>query len=115
MEPLAPDSYAQFLADLKSRSQAAQLRASIAVNRELVLLYWQIGRDILDRQQRESWGAKVIDRLAADLKREFPEIPQELSEVSDQRIVGLAWRRRNLQSAEEGQPSGGAMNESLAR
>jgi len=48
------------------------LRASIAVNRELVLLYWQIGRDILDRQQRENWGAKVIDRLAADLKREFP-------------------------------------------
>src|SRR5436305_9716542 len=74
MEPLAPDSYAQFLADLKSRIQAAQLRASITVNRELVLLYWQIGRDILDRQQRESWGAKVIDRLAADLKRVFPDM-----------------------------------------
>jgi predicted nuclease of restriction endonuclease-like (RecB) superfamily len=43
-------------------------------NRELVLLYWQIGRDILDRQERESWGAKVIDRLAADLKRAFPDI-----------------------------------------
>jgi len=66
MEPLAPGSYAQFLADLKIRIQTAQLRASITVNRELVLLYWQIGRDILDRQQRESWGAKVIDRLAAE-------------------------------------------------
>lgn len=53
MESLALDSYAQFLADLKSRIQAAQLRASIAVNRELVLLYWQIGCDILERQQRE--------------------------------------------------------------
>ena len=74
MEPLAPDSYAQFLTDLKSRIQAAQLRASVAVSRELVLLYWQIGRDILDRQQRESWGAKVIDRLAMDLKREFPDM-----------------------------------------
>jgi predicted nuclease of restriction endonuclease-like (RecB) superfamily len=74
MEPLAPDSYAQFLADLKSRIQAVQLRASVAVNRELVLLYWQIGRDILERQRRESWGAKVIDRLAADLKREFPDM-----------------------------------------
>jgi predicted nuclease of restriction endonuclease-like (RecB) superfamily len=74
MEPLGLDSYAQFLADLKSRIQAAHLRASVAVNRELVLLYWQIGRDILDRQQRESWGAKVIDRLAADLKREFPDM-----------------------------------------
>jgi len=39
----------------------AQLRASLAVNRELVLLYWQIGRDILDRQEREKCGAKVID------------------------------------------------------
>lgn len=73
-EPLAPDSYAQFLADLKSRIQTAQLHASLAVNRELVLLYWQIGRDILDRQERESWGAKVIDRLAVDLKRAFPDI-----------------------------------------
>ena len=74
MEPLAPDSYPQFLADLKTRIRAAQLRASVAVNRELVLLYWRIGRDILERQQRESWGAKVIDRLAVDLKREFPDM-----------------------------------------
>ena len=74
MDPLAPDSYPQFLADLKSRIRAAQLRASVAVNRELVLLYWQIGRDILDRQQRENWGAKVIDRLATDLKHEFPDM-----------------------------------------
>jgi predicted nuclease of restriction endonuclease-like (RecB) superfamily len=69
-----PDSYGQFHADLKERIRAAQLRASMAVNRELVLLYWQIGRDILDRQERESWGAKVIDRLAADLKRAFPDM-----------------------------------------
>src|ERR1019366_5970208 len=74
MGSLANDSYSQFLADLKSRIQAAQLRASLAVNRELVLLYWQIGRDILDRQQRENWGAKVIDRLAADLRRAFPDV-----------------------------------------
>jgi predicted nuclease of restriction endonuclease-like (RecB) superfamily len=73
-ESLEPDSYAQFLAGLKSRIQAAQIRASLAVNRELVLLYWQIGRDILDRQERESWGAKVIDRLSSDLKRAFPEM-----------------------------------------
>ena len=62
------------MADLRSRIQAVQLRASLAVNRELVWLYWQIGRDILDRQQREYWGAKVIDRLATDLKRAFPDM-----------------------------------------
>jgi hypothetical protein len=58
-EILAPDSYGQFLADLKGRIHAEQLRASLAVHRELVLLYGQSGRDILDRQTRESWGAKV--------------------------------------------------------
>jgi predicted nuclease of restriction endonuclease-like (RecB) superfamily len=67
-------AYAEFLAELKRRIQTAQLRASLAVNRELVLLYWQIGRDILVRQERESWGAKVIDRLAADLKSAFPDM-----------------------------------------
>jgi predicted nuclease of restriction endonuclease-like (RecB) superfamily len=73
-EQLIPDSYGQFLADLKARIRAPQRRASLAVNRELVLLYWQIGRDILNRQERENWGAKVIDRLAADLKRAFPDM-----------------------------------------
>jgi predicted nuclease of restriction endonuclease-like (RecB) superfamily len=74
MESLTLDSYGQFLAELKSRIQAAQLRAWLAVNGELVLLYWQIGRDILDRQERERWGARVIDRLAVDLKRSFPDM-----------------------------------------
>src|SRR5215469_10880758 len=74
MEPLLPDSYAQFLADLISRIRAEQLHASLAVKRELVLLYRQIGHDILDRQDREGWGAKIIDRLAIDLKRAFPEM-----------------------------------------
>ena len=74
MEPFASDSYSQFLAELKTRIQAAQVCASLAVNRELVLLYWRIGRDILDRQDREKWGATVIDRLATDLKRSFPDM-----------------------------------------
>lgn len=56
------------------RIRAARVREAIAVNRELVLLYWQIGREILQRQQREGWGTKVIDRLAADLRRVFPDM-----------------------------------------
>jgi hypothetical protein len=56
MEPLAPDSYAQFLADLKGRTQAAQLRASVAVNRELVLLDWQIGREIPQEAAKGNLG-----------------------------------------------------------
>ena len=69
-----PDNYPVFLQELKQRIRESQVRASVSVNRELVLLYWRIGHDILIRQQRESWGAKVIDRLAADLKRAFPEM-----------------------------------------
>jgi len=69
-----PDSYPVFLQELKQRIRESQVRAAISVNRELVLLYWRIGRDILVRQQRENWGAKVIDRLAADLKKAFPEM-----------------------------------------
>jgi predicted nuclease of restriction endonuclease-like (RecB) superfamily len=71
---LLPDSYPAFLSELKQRIRESQLRASLSVNRELVLLYWRIGRDILLRQEREHWGAKVIDRLASDLKRAFPEM-----------------------------------------
>ena len=70
----APEGYADWLADLKTRIHSAQQRASLAVNRELVLLYWQIGRDILARQAKQGWGAKVIDRLAHDLRTAFPEM-----------------------------------------
>ena len=68
----APAGYADWLVDLKTRIHNAQQRAALAVNRELVLLYWQMGQDILQRQGREGWGAKVIDRLATDLSAAFP-------------------------------------------
>lgn len=66
--------YGELLDRLRSRIETARTRASLAVNRELVLLYWSIGRDILDRQERLGWGARVIDRLAADLRRAFPDM-----------------------------------------
>lgn len=71
---LVPEGYPQLLSDLKERIRTAQVRAAVSVNRELVLLYWQIGRMILDRQAQAGWGAKVIDQLSKDLRREFPEI-----------------------------------------
>lgn len=71
---LLPDGYARFLGDLKERIRAAQVRAALSVNRELVLLYWQLGRAILERQAQEGWGAKIIDRLSADLRHAFPDL-----------------------------------------
>ena len=69
-----PADYAVWLVELKARIHAAQQRATLAVNRELVALYWQIGRDILTRQSNEGWGAKVIERLALDLRNAFPDM-----------------------------------------
>ncbi len=71
---LSADSYGRFLDDIKETIQRARLRAATAVNRELVILYWQIGRNILRRQQQDGWGAKVIERLSKDLKQAYPEM-----------------------------------------
>ncbi len=67
-----PSTYIPWLAALKARVRSAQLRAAARVNRELISLYWDLGRSILRQQRDEGWGAKVVERLAADLKAEFP-------------------------------------------
>src|SRR5256885_6783963 len=67
-------SYRDLLARLKSQIRTAQVRAAVKVNQELVLLYWRIGKEILTRQRDEGWGTKVIEQLAKDLHRCFPEM-----------------------------------------
>jgi predicted nuclease of restriction endonuclease-like (RecB) superfamily len=74
VQQLGAQSYARFLASIKERIRTAQVKAALAANAELVLHYWEIGRDILANQARQGWGAKVIDRLAADLQRDFPKL-----------------------------------------
>ena len=73
--PMAtPEGYSEWLAQLKGQIVQARQRATLAVNAELVQLYGRIGHDILARQQAQGWGAKVIDRLAHDLKEAFPDM-----------------------------------------
>ncbi len=67
-----PADYGPLLAEIKLRVQTARIKAGLAANRELLALYWDIGRLILARQKKAGWGAKVIDRLSQDLQREFP-------------------------------------------
>lgn len=74
--------YGEFLKDLKSRIIQAQNRAILSVNRELVLLYWDIGRDVIKRQSELGWGTQVIDRLARDLRRELPKLRDFLNVTS---------------------------------
>jgi len=88
-KPLIPAEYASFLVGLKERIRTAQSRAAQAVNAELVRLYWDIGRAIHERQEREGWGAAVVPRLAADLKNELPEL-KGFSERNLKRMVHFA-------------------------
>jgi len=87
-----PEGYGKWLEELKARIHAARQRATLAVNRELILLYWQIGRDILARQAEQGWGAKVIERLSHDLRTAFPEMkgfsPRNLKYM---RAFAAAW------------------------
>lgn len=73
-DDLIPGGYPAFLTELKERIRAAQVKAAMAVNRELVLLYWQVGHDIAVRQKEEGWGGGIIERLAKDLASTFPDI-----------------------------------------
>ncbi|SAL32443.1 hypothetical protein AWB70_02139 [Caballeronia cordobensis] len=86
------EDYRRWLAELKVRVEAARRRAAASANRELITLYWQIGRDILDRQRRQGWGAGVVDQLARDLKAAFPDMrgfsPRNLKYM---RALAQAW------------------------
>jgi len=62
------------LTEIKTRIRQVQTRAALSVNTEMILMYWDIGRMIQQRQQIEGWGAGVIPRLAVDLKNELPEV-----------------------------------------
>ena len=70
----APAGYGEWLAALKARIHAAQQRAALAVNRELLALYWQLGRDILERQTKAAWGDGILDRVSSDLRAAFPSM-----------------------------------------
>ena len=87
------DDYKNWLSELKIRIKHAQQKAVLAVNKELVLLYWQIGHEILNRQERSGWGAKIVNQLSADLKTAFPEIqgfsPRNLKYM---RAFAAAWQ-----------------------
>jgi predicted nuclease of restriction endonuclease-like (RecB) superfamily len=73
-EPLLPSDYQSFLGSLKERIQQAQLKAIVSVNEQLITLYWQVGKAILERQQKAGWGAGVIEQLSRDLRDVFPEM-----------------------------------------
>jgi len=82
------NSYGAFLSVVKERVQTARIRANLSANRELLELYWDIGRMIAARQNLEGWGTSVIKQLSTDIQREFPD----LKGFSERNI----WRMRSF-------------------
>ena len=69
-----PKGYESFLKNLKERIIRERLKTVLSANTTMIMLYWEIGKSILSRQQSEGWGAKIIDRLSNDLKAAFPDM-----------------------------------------
>jgi predicted nuclease of restriction endonuclease-like (RecB) superfamily len=90
-------AYADFLSGLKDRISTARNQAARAVNQELILLYWDIGKSVLDKQEREGWGKKVIQQLSRDLAQAFPEMkgfsPRNLDYM---RTLARLWPDRQI-------------------
>lgn len=110
--PAIPQGYPEFLEQIASRFAQSQTRAALAVSRELVLLYWSIGAEIVVREKAQGWGAKVVDRLGHDLQQRFPGVkgfsPRNLRymrslaeawpdpEMLPQRVALLPWGHLRL-------------------
>ena len=68
------NDYGKLLTELKDKVRLSQQKAALKVNSELILLYWSIGKRILENQDREGWGTRIIDLLSKDLSKAFPEM-----------------------------------------
>jgi predicted nuclease of restriction endonuclease-like (RecB) superfamily len=92
-----PTDYAAVLEGLKERIQSERLHVVLSANAAMILLYWDIGRIILERQEQQGWGARVIDRLSHDLKQAFPDMtgfsPRNLKYM---RKFARAWPERQI-------------------
>ncbi|MBU0701020.1 DUF1016 family protein [bacterium] len=92
-----PEDYISVLGEIKERIQTERLRVIMTANAAMVILYWDIGRAILKRQEHEGWGAKVIDRLSVDLREAFPDMrglsPRNLKYM---RSFAVAWTNRQF-------------------
>lgn len=90
--PPVPRGYAEWIADVKARIHAAQQRAALAVNQELLALYWRLGRGIRERQATGVWGDGILDRVSEDLRAAFPAMKGfSRSNLKYMRAFAEAW------------------------
>lgn len=99
-----PNEYTTWLAELKQRIYSSQQKAVLAVNSQLVLLYWQIGNEILQRQKLQAWGTKVIEQLSKDLRKEFPDMKGfSRTNLLYMRAFANSWTKNEIVQAPLGQ------------
>ncbi len=92
-----PLDYAEFFARVKARVKQDRLKAQLSANSIQILMYWDLGQDILQKQNEQGWGAKVIDRLSADLREEFPEMNGfSARNLKDMRKFSQCWPDREI-------------------
>ena len=97
---ILPSEYGEWFISLKHQIRAAQQRAALAVNHELVQLYWNIGANISIRCKQQGWGSKIIHRLAEDLKREFPDMKGfSVTNLKYMRVLAETWRLDEISQA----------------
>ena len=110
-------NYVKFITSLKAKIRSAQVKGAVAVNRELIKLYWEVGKEILEKQEREGWGSNVLERVARDLQNEFPgvegfsrrnmfrmrafyqayeKVPQVVAQLEDLPIFSIPWGHNAL-------------------
>ena len=95
-----PSEYGEWFISLKRQVYAAQQRAVLAANHELVQLYWNIGANISTRCKQNGWGSKIIHRLADDLKREFPDMKGfSVTNLKYMRMLAEAWSQEEISQA----------------
>jgi len=92
-----PSDYQKFIEELKSQIKKERLKTVLSANASMILMYWNIGKSILNRQQNEGWGTKVIDRMSKDLKDTFPDMsgfsPRNLKYM---RKFADAWKDKEI-------------------
>ena len=97
---VAAEGYEAWIRSIKERIRRARIKAAMLVNSEQTLLYWDVGHEILKKQESEGWGAKVVERMSADLKAAFPDMkgwsPRNLKYM---RAFANAWGRKEIVQA----------------
>jgi len=123
-QSIVSTDYAKFVTQLKKKIRSAQFKAALAVNRELIRLYWDIGREVVERQEKDGWGSAVIDRVARDIQNEFPGIegfsktnmgrmrafylaysisPQAVGKLEDLPIFNIPWGHNIVRTRGQGE------------